>query len=161
MTVNQIFDKIQYGEQYMKNKILKESISKFYDEDLGLFYASKRVKELSGKAVFSESEESKLNRLISKLVVIEDRLENGKPMSEAYRKMQSTAVIDDCKVLMEEVLKTRKIDSKKLEIFGKSIATAKYFVENNLDDKAVLKESSNPLFNKIIKEEENALKEVI
>jgi hypothetical protein len=30
-----------------------------------------------------------------------------------------------------------------------------------LDDKAVLKESSNPLFNKIIKEEENALKEVI
>ena len=49
MTVNQIFDTIQYGEQYTKNKALKESSSKYYDEDLDLFYASKRAKELSGK----------------------------------------------------------------------------------------------------------------
>ena len=67
MTVNQIFDTIQYGEQYTKNKALKESISKFYDEDLDLFYASKRIKELSGKVVMTEGEEQKVNRLISKL----------------------------------------------------------------------------------------------
>ena len=81
MTVNQIFDTIQYGEQYTKNKALKESISKYYDEDLDLFYASKRAKELSGKIVMSESEEQKMNSLVSKLVVIEDRLEDGKVMS--------------------------------------------------------------------------------
>ena len=161
MTVNQIFDTIQYGEQYTKNKALKESISKYYDEDLDLFYASKRVKELSGKIVMSESEEQKMNRLISKLVVIEDRLEDGKVMSDAYRKMQTSAIMDDCKALMEEATKTRKVDSKKLEVFGKVVATAKYFVENNLDDKAALKESANPLFNKIISEEKKAIEEVL
>lgn len=161
MTVNQIFDTIQYGEQYTKNKALKESISKYYDEDLDLFYASKRVKELSGKIVMSESEEQKMNRLISKLVVIEDRLEDGKVMSDAYRKMQTSAIMDDCKALMEEATKTRKVDSKKLEAFGKVVATAKYFVENSLDDKAALKESANPLFNKIISEEKKAIEEVL
>lgn len=161
MTVNQIFDTIQYGEQYTKNKALKESISKYYDEDLDLFYASKRVKELSGKIVMSESEEQKMNRLVSKLVVIEDRLEDGKVMSDAYRKMQTSAIMDDCKALMEEATKTRKVDSKKLEVFGKVVATAKYFVENNLDDKAALKESANPLFNKIISEEKKAIEEVL
>ena len=133
MTVNQIFDTIQYGEQYTKNKALKESISKYYDEDLDLFYASKRAKELSGKIV----------------------------MSDAYRKMQTSAIMDDCKALMEEATKTRKVDSKKLEVFGKVVATAKYFVENNLDDKAALKESANPLFNKIISEEKKAIEEVL
>ena len=161
MTVNQIFDTIQYGEQYTKNKALKESISKYYDEHLDLFYASKRSKELSGKIVMSESEEQKMNRLISKLVVIEDRLEDGKVMSDAYRKMQTSAIMDDCKALMEEATKTRKVDSKKLEVFGKVVATAKYFVENNLDDKAALKESANPLFNKIISEEKKAIEEVL
>ena len=161
MTVNQIFDTIQYGEQYTKNKALKESISKYYDEDLDLFYASKRAKELSRKIVMSESEEQKMNRLISKLVVIEDRLEDGKVMSDAYRKMQTSAIMDDCKALMEEATKTRKVDSKKLEVFGKVVATAKYFVENNLDDKAALKESANPLFNKIISEEKKAIEEVL
>ena len=161
MTVSQIFDTIQYGQQYTKNKALKESISKYYDEDLDLFYASKRAKELSGKIVMSESEEQKMNRLISKLVVIEDRLEDGKVMSDAYRKMQTSAIMDDCKALMEEATKTRKVDSKKLEVFGKVVATAKYFVENNLDDKAALKESANPLFNKIISEEKKAIEEVL
>lgn len=161
MTVNQIFDTIQYGEQYTKAKALKESISKYYDEDLSLFYASKRAKELSGKIVMTEGEEQKMNRLISKLVVIEDRLEDGKTMSDAYRKMQTSALMDDCKALMEEATKSRKVDSKKLETFGKVIATAKYFVENNLDDKAALKESANPLFNKIISEEKKAIEEVL
>ena len=161
MTVNQIFDTIQYGEQYTKTKALRESITKCYDDGLGLFYASKRLKELSGKRVMTEGEEQKVNRIISKLSVIESRLEEGKTISEAYKKMQSTAIIDDCKALMEEATKSRKIDSSKLEMFGKMVATAKYFVENNLDDKAVLKESTNPLFNKYLSEEEKAIEEIL
>ena len=82
-------------------------------------------------------------------------------MSDAYRKMQTSAIMDDCKALMEEATKTRKVDSKKLEVFGKVVATAKYFVENSLDDKAALKESANPLFNKIISEEKKAIEEVL
>lgn len=161
MTVNQIFDTIQYGEEYTKTKALKEEISRCYDEDLSLFYASKRAKELSGKVVMTEAEEQKVNRLISKLVVIEDRLEEGKTMSEAYRKMQTSAIMDDCKALMEEATRTRKVDSKKLDVFGRIIASTKYFVENNLDDKASLKESANPLFNKIISEEKGMIEEVL
>ena len=161
MTLNQIFDNVQYGEKYTKQKALEESVKRNYDEELDVFYASKRIKELSGQVVMSEIEESKVNGLVSKLSVLENRLETGKPMSEAYRKMQSTAIMESCKSIQDETTKSRKVDSKKLETFGKILATAKYFVENNIDDAAVLKESSNPLLNKIIKEEKNGIENII
>lgn len=161
MTLNQIFDTVQYGEGYTKKKALTEDINKCYDSELDIYYASKRLKELSGTVVMTEGEEQKVNRLVSKLVVIEGRLESGATMSDAYRKMQTSAIMDDCKALMEEATKTRKVDSKKIEAFGKMIASVKYMVENSLDDKAVLKESGNPLLNKIITEEKEAIEEIL
>lgn len=160
MTLNQIFDEIQYGEEKAKEKALTEEVNNFYDSELGLFYASKRLKKLSGNVVMTESEEQKVNRITSKLQVVEDRLEEGKVMSTAYKKMQAAAIMDDCKLLSEEAEKTRKYDSNKAKIFGKMIATAKYFVENNIDDKAVLKESTNLILNKAEKDEEKMLNNV-
>jgi len=161
MTLNQIFDTVQYGEEYTKNKILKENISKHYDKDLDIFYASRRVKDLVGKMALTEMEESKVNRLISKLVVVEDRLEDGKLMSEAYRKMQSSMLIEDCENLMEEVTKTKKADNRKIEAFAKAIADTKYFIENTLDAKSVLKESTNPLFTKFYNEEKKSIDSIL
>lgn len=161
MTLNEIFTEVQYGKEYAKQKALKENISKYYDEDLSLFYASKRIKDMAKEVVVSENEEKKINRIASKLTVLEDRLETGKLMSDAYRKMQTAAVIDDCKALMEETTASRKVDTRKLEVFAKIIGDAKYFVESNLDDKVVLKDSSNLLLNKLIKEEQSNLANIL
>jgi hypothetical protein len=161
MTLNQLLSNIQYGEEYTKKKTLKEELEKDFDKDLDLFYASKRIKKIAKNTVFSESEETKVNRLASKLVVIEDRLENGRPMSEGYRKMQASAIFDSCKLLEEEVKSNRKMDSKKVESIGKIIAAAKYFVESRLDEKAVLKKSEQPLLDKYISEESEAIEEVL
>ena len=161
MNLNQIFDTVQYGEKYMREKALKEDIQKCYDEELDIFYASKRAKQLSGSVALTESEEQKVNRIISKLVVLEDRLETGKLMSDAYRKMQTASIMDDCAALMEEATQTRKVDSRKLNSFASIIASTKYFVEMNLDKNAALKESSNPLFNKMMKEERESLEEIL
>lgn len=161
MTLNQIFDTIQYGEEKAKEKALTEEIKNFYDNELGLFYASKRVKKISDSLVLSESEEQKVNRIISKLGVIEDRLENGKIMSSAYKKMQSAAIMEDCQLLAEETTKIRKYDNNKAKAFGRIIATAKYFVENNVDDKAILKESTNLILNKSFKDEEKMFDNII
>ena len=116
---------------------------------------------MAKEVVVSENEEKKINRIASKLTVLEDRLETGKLMSDAYRKMQTAAVIDDCKALMEEITASRKVDTRKLEVFAKIIGDAKYFVENNLDDKVVLKDSSNLLLNKLIKEEQSNLANIL
>ena len=161
MTLNQIFNNIQFGEKYMKEKALNEALNRCYDKELDIFYASKRIKELSGNVVMEEAEELKVNRIISKIEILENKLEIGKTMSEAYRKMQTTALMEDCKSLQNEVTKTRKVDSRKLETFGKILATAKSFVENYIDDKCALVESSNPLLNKIIKEEKEAIKNIL
>ena len=161
MTLNNIFDNVQYGEKYFKDKALREEAEKFYDKDVDLYYASKRVKNLSGRIVMTESEEQKVNRIISKLSVLEGRIESGNVMSEAYRKMQTASIADDCKTLTEEVTKARKVDSKKLEVFGKIIAATKYFAKENLDEGIVIKESANPLFNKILNEEINLIEEVV
>jgi hypothetical protein len=161
MNLSQIFDTVQYGEKYMKQKTLKESIKRCYDEELDIFYASKRIKQLSGEVVMTEAEEQKVNRIIGKVVVLEDRLEDGKLMSDAYRKMQTAALMDDCTSLMEEATKSRKVDNRKLGCLASIVATTKYFVENSLDKGAALKESSNPLFNKLMKEEKENLEEIL
>ena len=75
--------------------------------------------------------------------------------------MQTASIADDCKALTEEVTKARKVDSKKLEVFGKIIAATKYFAKENLDEGIVIKESANPLFNKILNEEINLIEEVV
>ena len=161
MTLNQIFDNVQFGEEYTKNKIIKEEIEKCYDKELDIYYASARARNLSGKIVMTEAEEMKTNRIISKLCTIEDKLEIGKLMSEAYRKMQSVAILEDCKELQNEITKTRKVDANKIDVFGKIIGTAKFFVENYLDADSILKESTNLLLNKTIKNEVSKLNEII
>ena len=160
MTLNQIFDNIMYGEKYMKEKAIKEEIERCVDREINLFYASKRAKQLSGKVVMTESEEQKVNRIISKISLLEDRIENGKTMSVAYRKMQTTSIMDDCKLLMEEATKAKKSDLRKIEVLSGIVAATKYFVESQIDESAVLKESSNPLFNKFMSEERKNIENI-
>ena len=160
MTLNQIFTEIQYGKEYMKEKALTEAIEKCYDNELDLFYATKRMKEFTSIPL-TEAEEQKINRIISKVGIIEERLENGNLMSDAYRKMQTAAVMDDCFALTEEATKSRKVDSRKLEALARIVGATKYFITENLDSGAALKESTNPLFNKYVRDEVADLKKVI
>jgi hypothetical protein len=160
MTLNQLFTEIQYGKEYMKNKTLTEAIKKCYDEEYDTFSASKRAKQVSN-VVWTEGEELKLNRILSKITVLEDRVDNGKPMSEAYRKMQTASIADDCNLFTEEVLKFKRVDSRKLESAARIIGDVKYYMTNYVDDKAAIKESNNPLFNKFIREEISDIEKVI
>ena len=161
MTLNQIMSNIQHGEEYTKFQIIKESVERNYDEQSDIFYASARIKELAKPLVLTESEESKIGRLVAKISSIETRMENGKIMSDAYRKMQASAIMEDCKAVFESVENLKKVDSNKVATLSKIVGTAKYFVENNIDDAAVLAESKNPLINKYIKEEENAINQIL
>ena len=161
MTLQNIFDNIQYGEDYTKNKAIKESINRSYDKDIDIFYASKKIKELSGKIVMTEGEEQKVNRLISKLTIIEDRMEANKPMTASYKKMQGAAIASDCEGIISEATKSKKTDSNKLDVFGKMVADAKYFAKIYIDDSICIKEGNNPLVNKSISEESALLEEVI
>ena len=161
MTLQNIFDNVQYGEEYSKRKAIKESIEKNYDKDVDIFYASKKIRELSGKTVLSESEEQKVNRLISKLTVMEDRIEANKPMTLSYKKMQSAAIASDCELLFTEATKTKRIDNNKADIFGKMAADAEFFIKTYIDDSICMKESANYIINKSAKEEMSVLEETI
>lgn len=161
MTLNSLLNQIQYGEEYTKLQLVKESVEKNYDEETGIFYASERVKDLANKIILTEAEETKVGRMVAKLSVIENKMENGKLMSDAYRKFQATAILEDCKLLFESVEALRKVDSEKIKGISKIVATAKYFVEENVDANAVLTESKNPLINKYIKEEINYMEKVL
>ena len=119
------------------------------------------IKELAKPLVLTESEESKIGRLVAKISSIETRMENGKIMSDAYRKMQAAALLEDCNAVFESVENLKKVDSNKIATLSKIVGTAKYFVENNIDDAAVLAESKNPLINKYIKEEANAINQIL
>ena len=47
MTLKNILDNIQYGEEYSKFKSIKESIENNYDKELNIFYASGRIKDIA------------------------------------------------------------------------------------------------------------------
>ena len=160
-TLNTIMDNIRFGEDYTKFKCVKEGLEKRYDSEIGLFYASGRVRDIANNMTLTESEESKINRIITKLKSVENKFENGKLMSEAYRKMEATAIFEDCKALEREVGTARKVDSKKLEGFGKIVAATKFFVESFVDTDAVLSRSENPLLNKFINEETEYITQII
>ena len=139
MTLNQLFTEIQYGKEYMKDKALTEAIKKCYDEEYDTFSASKRAKQVSN-VVWTEGEELKLNRIL---------------------KMQTASIADDCNLFVEEVLKFKRVDSRKLESAARIIGDVKYYMTNYVDEKAAIKESNNPLFNKFIKEEISNIEKVV
>lgn len=161
MTLKQIFDNVQYGEEYTKFKAIKESLEKNFDKETNTLHADGRIKDIEKSMILEQKEEQKIDRIISKLASIQDRIESGKSMSDAYRKMQASSIMEDCDSLTTDIncLK-HSADINKKEGVAKIIATAKYFVENYVDDKAVLKECKNPLFGKMIAEEEDNIKQV-
>lgn len=161
MTLNNILNEIQYGPEYTKFQIVKESVLNSFDDETGIFYASKRIKELSNKIVLEEKEEKIIGRILAKLNVFENKLEEGKIITEAYKKMQATAISDDCTALIRNIENVKKIDSEKVKNISKIVSTAKYFVESFVDDRVVFLESDNLIINRCIKEDINCIKQII
>jgi hypothetical protein len=161
MTLNNILNEIQYGPEYTKFQIVKESVLNSFDDETGIFYASKRIKELSNKIVLEEKEEKIIGRILAKLNVFENKLEEGKVITEAYKKMQATAISEDCTALVRNIENVKKIDSEKVKNISKIVSTAKYFVESFVDDKVVFLESTNLIINRCVKEDINCIKQII
>lgn len=161
MTLNSILNEIQYGSEYTKFQAVKESISNSFDDESGIFYASKRIKELSKKIVLEEKEENILGRLLSKISLFENKLEDGKIITDAYKKIQATAISEDCTSLIRGVENLKKVDSEKIKNISKIVSTARYFVENFIDDKTVFAESDNLIMNRIIKEDLKYFEEIL
>lgn len=161
MTLNNILNEIQYGPEYTKFQIVKESVLNSFDDETGIFYASKRIKELSNKIVLEEKEEKIIGRILAKLNVFESKLEEGKVITEAYKKMQATAISEDCTALVRNIENVKKIDSEKVKNISKIVSTAKYFVESFVDDRVVFLESDNLIINRCIKEDMNCIKQII
>ena len=161
MKLMELLDTLSYGEDYVKKQALEKEIKECYDEDLSLFYASKRIRKILSETAQSEGEEKICNRLTSKLSIIEEKLEEGVTMSNTYRKLQSKSLMDDCRALAEKVASSRKVDVKKSNAYSKVVATTSYFVKNYIDENASLEESRNLAFNHLVKEENSDIEEIL
>ena len=110
----------------------------------------------------NEEYERIVNHICNKCESVENRLYNEDVMSPQYQKIQAVSILEDCNKITAKANKRgtyETLPSKKE--FAKIVATAKYFVENYLDDKAILKESNNTEFNRFIKEESNYISQVL
>lgn len=161
-TLQDIFNKVQYGEEYCKFKQVKESIEKNYDKDTDIFHASGRIKDLCKGMALNEEFEKIVDHICNKIEVVEDRLYREDVMSPQYKKIQATTILEDCNKIVTKSNKRgtyEELPSK--QEFAKIVSTAKYFVETYLDDKAVLKESTNAEFNKFMREENYNIEQVL
>lgn len=161
-TLQDIFNTVRYGEEYCKFQQVKKAIEENYDEDTKIFSASGRIKNLCSCMTLNEEYERIVNHICNKCESVENRLCNEDVMSPQYKKIQAVSILEDCNKITAKANKRgtyETLPSKKE--FAKIVATAKYFVENYLDDKAILKESTNAEFNRFIKEESNYISQVL
>lgn len=162
MTINEIFKEAMFGKEYCLFEDTKNSLESAYDKEIDLFRASQRIKDIAKKAVLSEEDEKIVDRICNKCEIIEDRIFAETTMSPSYKKFNAVSLLEDCDKF------TKKANSrvsyaaiKTPEALGKIIATTKYFVENYLDDKAILKESTNAQFNRFVKDELYNIEQVL
>lgn len=161
-TLQDIFNTVQYGEEYCKFKQIKESIEKNYDEDTKIFHASGRIQDLLKGMSLNEEYEKLTDHICNKIETVENRLYNEDVMSPQYRKIQATSIAEDCNKIIAKTNKRGTYEALPSKVeFAKIVSTAKYFVENYLDDKVVFKESNTPEFNRMIKEEDYNLEQVL
>lgn len=162
MTINEIFKEIEYGKEYCLFESTKESLERAYDSETDIFHASERIKDIVKKVALNESEEKIIDKICNKCEVVEDRLFTETKMSPAYKKLTATAIYEECDKITAKTNKRGDYAALKgSEELGKVIATAKYFVENYLDDKAVLRESTNAQFNRFVKDELYNIEQVL
>ena len=157
-TLQDIFNTVRYGEEYCKFQQVKRAI----EENTKIFSASGRIKNLCSCMTLNEEYERIINHICNKCESVENRLYNEDVMSPQYKKIQAVSILEDCNKITAKANKRgtyETLPSKKE--FAKIVATAKYFVENYLDDKAILKESTNAEFNRFIKEESNYISQVL
>src|SRR5574344_1014497 len=161
-TLNDIMNTVQYGEDHMNFEKVKKSILENYDKDNDIFYASERIKDIEKTMAINEDLEKILDHITTKCGIVEQKLYDGKVMSEAYKKMQATSIIEDCNAIIKMVNSRPQFDkiASKQEL-GQIVSTAGYFVENVLDDRAVGNESTNSLLNKYVKDETEKINEVL
>ena len=162
MTIQEIFNTVQYGEEYCNFQTIKESIERNYDKDTDIFHASGRINELTKGMALTEEFEKIIDHITNKCDVVETRLYNEDKMSPNYKKLQACAILEDCnKIISKSNKRGTYATLPGKEEFAKIVATAKYFVESYLDEEAVLKESTNVEFSRMIKDETYNIEQVL
>lgn len=162
MTLRELLNNVQFGEEYTMKEANKKAILENYDEEISMFKASSRIRNISKNTVLEEDTKKKVERLSIKLEAFEDKIEENKEISPAYKKIQCAAIMESCSDLIKEVNNIKRpSDIQKKQGIAKIIASASYFVENYIDSCAVMCEAKNPLFASYIKEEKEQLEELL
>ncbi|MDR0676475.1 MAG: hypothetical protein LBF97_05500 [Elusimicrobiota bacterium] len=164
MTISDILNKVKHGEEYVKTENIKKTILENYDNETNLLFSSQRIDDLRKSMFFDEN--SIIARNIEKAKVklenAETRIYDGKILSESYKRMTSSGLVQDYNTIIESLnsrVEYNKFSDK--EKLGRILATIKYATKEYINPTANFKESVNPSFNAIIKEEYNAIYDTI
>jgi chaperonin GroEL (HSP60 family) len=163
-SINEILLKVKHGDQYVKTENIKKTILENYDTETNLLFSSQRIDDIRKSMFFEENSivARNIEKAKVKLENAETRLYDGKILTEAYKRMTSSGLIQDYNTIIESL--NSKIEYNKFsdkEKLGRILATIKYATKEYINPSATFKESVNPSFNAIIKEEFNSINDVI
>lgn len=163
-TINEVLNKVKHGEEFVKTESIKKTILENYDSESNLLFSSQRIDDLRKSMFFEEN--SGIARSIEKAKVklesLEKRLYDGKILSEAYKRMTSSGLVQDYNSIMESLSSRttyNKFESK--EKLARVLATIKYATKEYVNPSAAFAENINPSFNVMIKEEYNMINNTI
>lgn len=160
-TLQDLFDEAQYGKEQCEFRKICEDIKHNYDEDTKIFHASGRIKSIFKGTTLTEDVEKVFDHICNKLDNVENRLYNEDVMSPNYRKLQAASIIEDCNKIIAKSNKRGDYVQLPKVATAKAVATAKFFVENYLDDSVVMKPTNNVEFRNLIAEETGNIESII
>jgi len=113
MKLSQLLEEIKIGEDnYRQLKTSKELIESF-DEDIDNYKISKLIAALNNKFMEDVNEDTTpvikgLRKIENKISMMEERIEDGKPISTAYARMKYDSISEDFGYIVENI-KRKKV----------------------------------------------------
>ena len=165
MVLEQLFNEIKYGKEFVEAKSTIEDINNFIDEDYNIFLVGQRTTALLEGCDNSKSFIKKLARASRNYIEFENKLLEGKTISSVYAKMKMDSIVDDVNAATIELDRNIKLlrESNK-EAIAKTIASLDFGLgmlgESTTSGKKPLREAKQVL-QAFVNKEANLIKETI
>lgn len=127
MTLGNLLEEIKHGKDFVESKSTIEDLSNLLDEDYNILLVSKRADQLLRECDGTKTFIKKIGRAARNYKDYEDKILEGKSVSNIYAKMKIDSISEDINSAIIEIEQNKKIlRESNQEAIAKTIAVLKY-----------------------------------
>lgn len=112
MKLSQLLEEIKIGEENYRQLATSKELIESFDEDIDNYKISKLISALNNKFMEDVNEDTApvvkgLRKIENKISMMEERIEDGKPISTAYARMKYDSISEDFNYIIENIKRNK------------------------------------------------------